>query len=238
MCTLEKRGSLFILTFIGDGEHRLSPTLIDSVLSALCEVKSKATRGSVLITTSQGKFFSNGFDLAWAKAAGSSSKAMERLHHMVVSFKPVVAELISLPMPTVAAIQGHAAAAGFLLALSHDYILMRSDKGVLYMSEVDLGLRLPDYFAAVFRAKLHAISARRDVLLGGAKVKGEQAVRMGIVDAAYDSEGSLAEAATRLGEELASRKWNGDVYKEIRTSLYPDLCGVLGLGEGKFLAKL
>ncbi|OAY28067.1 enoyl-CoA delta isomerase 2, peroxisomal [Manihot esculenta] len=238
MCTLEKQGNIFILTFIGDGEHRLSPSLIDSVLSALREVKSKATRGSVLITTSQGRFFSNGFDLAWAQAAGSSSKAMERLHHMVVSFKPVVAEMISLPMPTVAAVQGHAAAAGFLLALSHDYILIRSDKGVLYMSEIDIGLPLPDYFAAAFRAKLHAVSARRDVLLRGAKLKGEEAVRMGIVDAAYDSEGSLAAAAMRLAEELASSKWKGDTYKEIRTSLYPDLCGVLGLEEGKIVAKL
>lgn len=157
---------------------------------------------------------------------------------MTVSFKPVVAEMISLPMPTVAAVQGHAAAAGFLLALSHDYILIRSDKGVLYMSEIDIGLSLPDYFAAAFRAKLHAVSARRDVLLRGAKLKGEEAVRMGIVDAAYDSEGSLAAAAMRLAEELASRKWKGDTYKEIRTSLYPDLCGVLGLEEGKIVAKL
>ncbi|OAY55608.1 enoyl-CoA delta isomerase 2, peroxisomal [Manihot esculenta] len=238
MCTLENRGNIFILTLTGHGEHRLSPDLIDSVLSALREVKSKATRGSVLVTTSQGKFFSNGFDLAWAKATGSSTKAVERLRHMTVSFKPVVAEMISLPMPTVAAIQGHAAAAGFLLALCHDYILMRSDKGVLYMSEVDLGLPLADYFAALFRAKLHSVTARRDVLLRGGKVKGMEAVRMGIVDAACNSEGSLAEAAMHLGEDLASRKWNGDAYKEIRMSLFPDLCGVLGLGEGNIAAKL
>ncbi|KAI3840910.1 hypothetical protein MKX03_006514 [Papaver bracteatum] len=40
----------------------------------------------------------------------------------------VIAKLLSLPMPTVAAVSGHAAAAGFFLALSHDYILTR--KGV------------------------------------------------------------------------------------------------------------
>ncbi|KDP40298.1 hypothetical protein JCGZ_02296 [Jatropha curcas] len=238
MCTLEKRDDIFILTFTGADEHRLSPTLIDSVLSALREVKSQATRGSVLITTSQGKFFSNGFDLAWARAAGSNSKAMERLRFMVQSFKPVVAEMISLPMPTVAALQGHAAAAGFLFSICHDYVLMRSDKGVLYMSEVDLGLPLPDYFASVFRDKLHSVSARRDVLLRGAKVKGEEAVRMGIVEAAYDSEAKLTDATIRLGEQLASRKWKGDVYKEIRKSLYPDICGVLALDEENIVSKL
>lgn len=67
------------------------------------------------------------------------------------------------------------------------------------MSEVDLGLPLADYFVAVFRAKLHSVTARRDVLLRGGKVKGIEAVRMGIVDAACNSEGSLAEAAMHLG---------------------------------------
>lgn len=229
MCTLEKRGNLFILTLIGDDEHRLSPAVIDSLLSALSQAKSQAIRGSALVTTAQGRFFSNGFDLAWAQAAGSSSAARDRLHHMVESFRPVVAAFLSLPMPTVAAVSGHAAAAGFLLALSHDYILMRRDRPVLYMSEVDLGLTFPDYFTALMRSRIGSVSARRDILLGGRKVKGDEAVTLGIVDSAHDSVESVVEAAVRRGEQLTQRKWNGEVYAEIRKSLYPEVCGVLGL---------
>ncbi|KAI6694149.1 hypothetical protein NL676_021859 [Syzygium grande] len=172
MCTLEKRGDVFYLTLTGSDEHRLSPTLIASLLSALAEAASQSTRGSVLVTTSAGKFFSNGFDLAWAQSAGSPDEAQRRLHQMVEEFKPVVAALISLPMPTIAAVQGHAAAAGLLLALSHDYVVMRSDRGVLYMSEVDIGLSLPDYFGAVLRAKVGSAAARREVVLRGRKVRG------------------------------------------------------------------
>ncbi|XP_062168016.1 enoyl-CoA delta isomerase 2, peroxisomal-like [Alnus glutinosa] len=229
MCTLEKRGNLFILTLIGDDEHRLSPAVIDSLLSALSQAKSQAIRGSALVTTAHGRFFSNGFDLAWAQAAGSSSAARDRLHHMVESFRPVVAAFLSLPMPTVAAVSGHAAAAGFLLALSHDYILMRRDRAVLYMSEVDLGLTFPDYFTALMRSRIGSVSARRDILLGGRKLKGDEAVTMGIVESAHDGVESVVEAAVSRGEQLAQRKWNGEVYAEIRKSLYPEVCGVLGL---------
>ncbi|XP_075654040.1 enoyl-CoA delta isomerase 2, peroxisomal-like [Castanea sativa] len=230
MCTLEKRGNLFFLTLTGDDDHRFSLTLIETLIFALSQVKSQAVHGSALITTAHGKFFSNGFDLAWAQSAGSSSGAVARLHHLVSSFKPVVSALLSLPMPTIAALPGHAAAAGFLLALSHDYVLMRRDRGVLYMSEVDIGLTFPDYFTALMRSKIGSASARRDILLTGKKVKGEEAVRMGIVDsAAHDSEEGVVEAAVRLGEQLVKRKWNGEVYAEIRKSLYPEICGVLGL---------
>jgi enoyl-CoA hydratase/carnithine racemase len=239
MCTLEKRNNLFILTLTGaepNDEHRLNPTVISSILSALSQVKSQATRGSVLITTSSpgSKFFSNGFDLAWAQKASADSPnpraaAAERLVNMTRSFMPIVAALISLPIPTIAAVCGHAAAAGMMLAISHDYVMMRSDKGVLYMSEVDIGLTIPDYFAAMFVAKISSAAARRDVLLGGVKFRGEQAVKLGIVDVAHDSEEKVRDASVRLGEQLAAKKWSVESYAEIRKSLYPELCKILRL---------
>ncbi|GAU10781.1 hypothetical protein TSUD_426490, partial [Trifolium subterraneum] len=128
MCSLEKRNNLWILTITGDDQNRLNPTLIESLLSTLTNLSSQSTPGSVLITTGKGRFFSNGFDLLWARASGSESAAAERLHFMVESLKPVAAALISLPMPTIAAINGHASAAGFLLAICHDYVFMRSDQ--------------------------------------------------------------------------------------------------------------
>ncbi|KAA0049274.1 hypothetical protein IC582_012603 [Cucumis melo] len=239
MCTVEKRGNFFILTLTGDDDHRLSPSLINSILKALSQVKAQASPASVLITTSHGKFFSNGFDLPWALAAGSVSAARHRINHIIEIFKSVVAELISLPMPTIAAITGHAAAAGFTLALSHDYLIMRSDRGVLYMRELDLGLTLPDYFMALFKSKIGSSLAMRDLILRGMKVRGEAAVRMGIVDSAHHSEVSVVNAAVRLGEQLVGRNWDGEVYAEIRKSLYPEISEVLGLpGKAISISKL
>ncbi|GAV67314.1 LOW QUALITY PROTEIN: hypothetical protein CFOL_v3_10820 [Cephalotus follicularis] len=105
------------------------------------------------------------------------------------SLKRVVAELISLPMPTVAV-------ASFMWALSHDYLLTRSD-GVLYMSEVDTRLTLPQYFVALMVAKIGLLLS--DVLLRGLKVKGGEAVKIGIVDVAHYSPEMLHEARVHMG---------------------------------------
>ena len=69
------------------------------------------------------------------------------------------------------------------------------------------------------------------------KVKGEEVVRMGIVDSAAVSEESVVEAVVQLGDRLAERKWNGDVHVEIRKSLYPELCGLLGLVSKTIVAS-
>lgn len=82
----------------------------------------------------------------------------------------LVNDLISLPIPTISAVTGHAAAAGMILALSHDYVVMRSDRGFLYMSELGLGLKIPRWFLVVVRNKIARPGDRRDVLLAGEKV--------------------------------------------------------------------
>ncbi|PWA19137.1 indole-3-butyric acid response 10 [Artemisia annua] len=231
MCTLQKRNNIFTLTLTGPTDHRLNPTLISSIRSLLAEAKSQATPGSVLVTAAEGRFFSNGFDLAWANknSGGSGAEAVNLLRHMVELFKDLVADLVNFPMPTIAAVTGHAAAAGMMLAISHDYVIMKKDKAVFYMSEVDIGMTLPDYFTAVMRAKVARPEVRRDVLMRAMKVKGEEALAKGLVYEVYDSVEEVVEASVRLGEEMGKRKWDGEVYAEIRKSLYPELIGMLGL---------
>ncbi|KAL8486583.1 hypothetical protein ACS0TY_022851 [Phlomoides rotata] len=237
MCTIEKRGNFFILTLKGDTkkdqEHRFSPTVIASIRAALAEVKSQAADGSALITVSEGRFFSNGFDLRHAQAvgvkAGSAEAALRELGRMVDLFRGVVADLLALPMPTIAAVTGHAAAAGMMFAMSHDYVLMTSSRGVLYMSELDIGMTLPDYFTALIRAKIGSSAARREVVLKAAKIGAEAAVGMGIVDSAYGTPEEVVAAAERKAEELAERGWSGDAYAGLRKSLYPEVCGMVGL---------
>lgn len=151
------------------------------------------------------------------------------------SLKPVVADFMSLPIPTIAAVTGHAAAAGLLLAMSHDYIMMRSDKGVLYMSELDIGMTLPDYFTAMIRSKIGSAVARRDLVLKTSKIRGEDAVRMGMVDSAHGTAEETVDAAVQLAEELGKKRWDGKAYAEIRKSLFPELCGILGLKDVEVL---
>ncbi|KAH7651453.1 Enoyl-CoA hydratase/isomerase protein [Dioscorea alata] len=237
MCSLEKRGPVFVLTLTGDGDHRLGPDVIAAIRAALATARNEALStpgGAALVTTAEGRFFSNGFDLGWAKAAGSPSAARARLESMVSLFSPVVADLLTLPMPTIAAITGHAAAAGFVLAMSHDHVLMREDRGVLYMSEMDLGLPFPEYFMVLMRSKIVDPRTLRDVALGAMKIGGKEAKERGIVDRVYPGTEETLEAAMKLGEQLAGRGWVGTVYAETRKAAFPELCkAVVDVDEDK-----
>nr|GMD57430.1 enoyl-CoA delta isomerase 1, peroxisomal-like [Ipomoea batatas] len=184
MCTLEKRGNVFILTLTGDDEHRLNPTLIDSIRAAIRRAREEAVGPSVLITTSHGKFFSNGYDLAWASSDPSR--------------------------------------------LDHDYLLMRNDRGFLYMSELDKGMEIPAWFVALLKTKAASPRAWREVVLKAAKLTASMGMEVGVVDSAHDSPEETVEAAVELAEKLVARGWDGRVYAHCRRTVYSNVLVSLG----------
>ncbi|KAI4338121.1 hypothetical protein L6164_016470 [Bauhinia variegata] len=218
MCTLQKRGNLFILTLTGADEHRLNPTLLNAIQSALRRVRAEATASSALITTAHGKYFCNGFDLAWAQSLEDRMVLMDSM------LRSVISDLISLPMPTIAAVTGHASGAGYILALSHDYILMRSDRGFLYMSELNIKLVIAAWFIALVEAKIGSPAARREVVMTAAK----EALKLGIIDSAHNSAEQTVQAAMLLGEDLVKRGWAGHVYGENRKQLLGRVLDTIG----------
>ncbi|KAH6799239.1 CoA isomerase 1 [Perilla frutescens var. frutescens] len=229
MCTLERRGDVFILTITGGNEHRLNPELIDSIRAALARAKSESTRSTALITTAQGKFFSNGYDLSWALS--DPDPARLRSKTMSKKLRLLVEELISLPMPTIAAVTGHASAAGFILALSHDYLLMRKDRGYLYMSELDINYDIPRWFVQVVKNKIGSPKIWRTLVLTAAKITAAVGVDWGIVDSAHGSAEETVDAAVKLGMDLVRRKWDGKVYAANRRAVLADVLAALGSDE-------
>ncbi|KAK2978102.1 hypothetical protein RJ640_009266 [Escallonia rubra] len=211
MCTLEKRGNIYVLTLTGTDDHRLNPPLLDSLQSALRRLRSETAGGGgpcALITTAHGNYFSNGYDLDWA---GSNE---DRLLLM-----SLVKDLISLPMPTVAAVSGHASAAGFVLALCHDYVLMRKDRGYLYVSELDIGLVIPAWFGTFLRCKIGSPAVWRDVVMRAEKLTAEVAVQKGVIESAHGSAAETVRAAVALGSS-----WWGESGTDTCTARTGRLC--------------
>ncbi|KAL1819359.1 hypothetical protein DCAR_0415611 [Daucus carota subsp. sativus] len=230
MCTLEKRGSIYFLTLTGSDDHRLNPSLADSISAALhrirCEFTATPSTSAALVTTGEGKYFSNGIDIAWAQ----SNK--QRFFIMMSKIRHLLTQLMSLPMPTIAAVNGHASGIGYILALSHDYVFMRKDHGFLYMSEVDRGVVITaTYVWATLKAKISSPSVLRDIVLRAEKVTAEAAVTKNIIDAAYDTVEETVTAAVELGKELASQKWDGQVYAENKKYLYSTVLHELAVVE-------
>lgn len=195
MPTLDRSGDVFVLD-LGDTENRFHPDWLTSVNAALDEVEN-AEGPRALVTTATGKFFSNGLDLDWL------SSHEDQWGSYVSGVQGLLARVLALPLVTVAAIQGHAFAAGAMLTLSHDLRVMRADRGFWCLPEVDIQIPFTPGMSALIQSRL-APQAAHVAMTTGRRYGGAEAVGAGIVDQAV-AEDAVRSTAIELAGPLAAK---------------------------------
>jgi enoyl-CoA hydratase/carnithine racemase len=135
---------------MNNGENRFNLDSVKTFRRTLEEIEKETSANALVVTSAHEKIWCNGIDLEWmlsAVQAEGEGVTNRFLTEMYTLFKC----LLMLPMPTVAAINGHAFAGGAFLAFSHDFRFMRSDRGWICLPEVDLGIPLGPVFMAITR---------------------------------------------------------------------------------------
>jgi enoyl-CoA hydratase/carnithine racemase len=223
MIDLTREGEVFVLT-MNDAENRWNTTFVREFNTALDEVEASTGAAALLTVSASEKFFSNGLDLEWLGSEGD--------HHggdraaFGAEFMALMGRIISLPLPSVAAINGHAFGAGFMCALCHDKRLMRADRGFACANEVEIGMVIPEPELALFRHKLPMNVFFETVQLAR-RWAGPDALAAGIVNATSDLEG-LRDAALTEAASLARLGANRKVYGAMKQSLYGENAAING----------
>jgi len=180
---------------LGEDENRFSPEFLDAISAQLDELEAGGAQG--LVTTARGKFYTNGLDLDWLTAHP------EQMQSYVARVQALLARVLTLPMPTAAAVTGHAFGAGAMLAMAHDVRVMRADRGFFCFPEVDIRIPFTDGMAALIQAKLTPRAAVASMTTGR-RFGGVEAAELGIVDATA-GEGAVTAAAAELLRPLAGK---------------------------------
>jgi enoyl-CoA hydratase/carnithine racemase len=185
--TLEFRDTVAVIA-LGTDENRFSPDWLESLNSHL-ETALNEAQG--LVTTGLGKFYSNGLDLEWL---GANTGRGDWYLGVV---QEIFARILTFPLPTVAAINGHAFGAGAMLAIAHDYRIMRADRGYFCFPEVDINVPFLPGMAALIQAKLPPQTALT-AMTTGHRYGGEEANEVHLVDGIAPEPELLNAAISRL----------------------------------------
>ena len=151
MIELTREGEIFTLT-MNDGENRWNTSFVREIAAALDEVEASEGAAALVTRSANEKFFSNGLDLEWVSSQGEHRGGDREVFGG--EFMSLMGRIITLPVPTVCAINGHGFGAGFMMALCHDVRVMRADRGYICANEVQLGMRIPEPELALFRHKI------------------------------------------------------------------------------------
>ncbi len=214
MIDLSRHGAVFVLAMQA-GENRFNRAFLDALGRALDEVEASSGPAG-LVTVGAEKFYSNGLDLDWLMSSGTGPA-------FIGDFLAFFARMMALPLPTVAALNGHAFAGGAMFALTHDFRVMRADRGYFCLPEIDLGMPFAPGMQAMITGKLDARTAS-DLILTGRRIGGPEALALRVVDEAVAADEVLPHAITRAAA-LAGK--DRAIYGRLKRDLFGHAIEVL-----------
>jgi enoyl-CoA hydratase len=166
---------------------------LDDILARI----EKDDENRALILTGTGSCFCAGLDL---KVIPGYDKDQQR--RMVELLNRLLLRLYAFPLPTVAALNGHAVAGGMILALCCDYRIAPRGDSRFGLAEVRVGIPYPVAAMAVVLAELPRPASRYLVQLGR-NLDPEEAVGRGVLDELAEP-GMVIQQARQTAREFTS----------------------------------
>ncbi len=205
MIEVDRIGAVAILR-MRNGENRFTSDFLTAFDASLDEIERDAR---ALVTTGEEKFYSNGLDLIWLQEIDDSGPFFAALHALYE-------RILTFPMVTVAAINGHAFAAGAMLAGAHDLAVMREDRGFWCLPEADIGIPFTPGMSALIQAKLSP-GAANEAMVTGRRFGGIEAVERNIINEAVPEHRVVDRAVEVASQHVAK---DPGTMRAIKTGMY------------------
>ena len=205
---LEDHGNVAIVRLANGVTNAVSPELVEELALALQEMQGRF-RGMVL--AGGNKFFSIGLDLpALLKLSRKDMAAFW------VGFEDAVLALYTLPIPTAAAIAGHAPAAGTILALACDFRMIASGRKLMGLNEIKIGLPVP-FLADLMLRQVVGDRAATEIEYTGELLMPEKAQAFALADTIFPEEDVEAQAIAKISEIIERPPFGFSLTKQHRT---------------------
>jgi methylglutaconyl-CoA hydratase len=174
--------------------NALNPQSIDELMRVLDALAHRSF--GALILTGRGAAFCAGLDLEHLKSLASNTAAQHREDSARIA--QLFRRLYDLPLPTIAAVNGHAIAGGMGLATICDFTLSVPEAKFGY-TEARIGF-VPAIVSAFLVLQIGEKKAR-DLLLTARLIPAEEAQQMGLVNEIV-SESGLLPRARQLAHQI------------------------------------
>ncbi|TVO63994.1 enoyl-CoA hydratase/isomerase family protein [Denitromonas ohlonensis] len=215
--------------------HRMNAvtqTLYDELNDAL-GVAEADKDARVVLLTGEGRAFCVGADLKEHKTGRTAFDRRQYLQGEQIVCK----RLMLLSKPVIAAVNGYALGAGAEVAMASDFILM-AESAQIGLPEVSIGNYLGGGVTYLL-PRLVGLAKARELVFLGERIKGEEAVRIGLANRVLPDAGFLdgvREFAQRIASkapfsmQLAKEQLNMAAERTLDAALTAELEGMMFVG--------
>ena len=205
-----------------NGENRQNLVFAKTLNAMLDEIIADKSITALIITSNDEKNFSQGIDVVWIM-----DHMQKNEHQPVIDFinemDNVFKKLLLAPVPSIAAINGHAFGNGSIMSCACDFRFMRSDRGFFCFPEVNIGIPFRWGMNAFVKKAipLHILSQMQ---FTGNRYTAPDLEKHNIIVKACTNQEDLMASAIAFAKTLQKKR---GILGEMKKRLYNDIIKVL-----------
>jgi len=218
---MAKEGTVAVIR-MNNAENRHHLDFAQAMSSMLATVIEDEAVTAMVMTSTDEKNWSQGIDLEWMMGLmgeGNTGPIVEFLLTMDQVFK----QLLTYPVPAIAAINGHCFANAAIMASAFDFRFMRSDRGFFCLPEVDINIQFAPAMKSLLWHKFDN-STVFNMMLTGQRLTAPEAEKRGVIlKACGDAEDTLAQAMAFARSMTKQRSTFGRMKAQINRQVLEDI---------------
>jgi enoyl-CoA hydratase/carnithine racemase len=182
---LEIEGKVAVITMCQD-DNRLNLDLSLSLLEMLDRVEKETDALTLMVKSGHARVWSNGFDTDWINARLAAGDK-ETVSQFLAKDIELRRRLLTYPLLTIAAINGHVFGGGAVLSCCFDFRFMLSQQGYFCIPAIDRGYPIVPGTAALLEHVMPMYMVE-DIILSGRRFSGQEALAGQVITATYDKD--------------------------------------------------
>jgi len=228
-----KKDENVAIIYMNNGANRHNLAFARAMLAVLDEIQADRDVSSVVLTSSDEKNFSQGIDVEWLMQKFQEGDK-DSIRAFMYGMNDVFKRLLLIPLPVIAAINGHAFGNGAIISCACDFRFMKSDKGFFCFPEVDLGIPfLPGMIAFIKKAMPYYLY--NDLKLTGRRAGAVELYEKHFLDKACADQAALMQDAIAFAKTFNKKR---GIFGEHKRRLHKDIIAVIDNEDKAFIEPL
>ena len=228
----KKDETVAVLT-LNNGENRHNPDFIKAVLNAFDEIEADEESYSVVMNSSDPKNWSLGIDLEWIVGAMNENRFQD-IKDFMYGLNAMFSRILYLPMPVIAAINGHAFGDGTLLACTCDFRFMRKDRGFFCFPEVDISIPFLPAMLAIVKKSMPYYEAEY-LIFSGHRAGAEELEKNHVIVKACENEEDLMRESLAFAKTFMKKR---PIFEQHKKRLHKWIVDIMEKEDPEYIEPL
>ena len=225
----KKDGTVAIMV-MNNGENRQNLEWAEAMMSTYEEIIADDEIKALVLTSSDPKNFSQGVDVQWV-AQKQSEKDFAVISKWIHKNHEVFTAMLMAPIPTIAAVTGHAFGNGAMLAGACDFRFMRADRGYFCLPEIDLSIQfIPSMMEWMKRIMPYHLFTR--LVLSGERVTAAELEKYNVILKASENYEKTIEDAVAYARTFNKSRVN---MAEMKRRMYRHILNVMANVDPEYM---